>query len=867
MDFENNGQSVTNFMHKVKKQAKRLFQLSKSSSNGLQVTSLSKAQEILAQINGYPDWHALEKHISQSKNFLTKESNSQIIELENYGHNNLHFLSSNDSITSILRVNFLNTGTHDLMRAISSFNDRFSFPINMGIHDIGMYFEQKNKIHKKESGYSLYEISKSFNLTPEQAQKFFYIDKSKTTPFVENGLTIYFIITTASKYKEEHMNLCLSMLEDNTYIQLESMPYLEKDHLESLQLNNAIRNEKLESSLLKYPLYDKNDDEAYYLLTKWIYLLNYLSDKKIGFLLKYSLIEKTIEYKFENYENNKELIESLILSAIKTNKFNAQELKYISKPNFNYINETHNKGLSLKSQLDNRIFNYHSSSSIRTSHIDLIYGKPGSGKSVLNNMIALSSIVDKDLNSMPRMAIIDVGHSYKGMINLLKNMLPVELKHTVKQFDIENNENYTINLLDLPLGKRNYEIDDSSRIALTLATLFDKNEELILILRNAIELLNDSPHKLFQLGLDSQIDKFIKSNNFKIQDKTTWWNITDYLFSNGEDQLAWKAQTYATPVLSDLISVLSSQKMREIFGKINTLNNESLIDYIIRNLLTQIEKYSFINSPTKLNLNEVKIAYFNLDKVIDFRIKEIKSYWFSLVLSVVNTKILGFNNYIKNFPHEWKEDWKNYINQENISSVYDYYNYSKFGNNFKVQNKLIIDELHRFSENEYNMEKIHVMVRESRKNYIGISLASQSLKDFNILSSFATALFISPINNEDTSLLKEYGIENNELTIMKNMKFPSWAVKLKTNRGYIFDIFKLEMTPALQLALSSTIEDVEIKNELIKSYNYIEMLEKASDYLSNNNINSFKRYFEMEKEKGQNTAEIINSLINNIKKI
>ena len=82
MDFENNGQSATNFMHKIKKQAKRLFQLSKTTNNNLEINSLSKAQELLAQINGYPDWHALEKHISNSKIILQKENENKRIELK-----------------------------------------------------------------------------------------------------------------------------------------------------------------------------------------------------------------------------------------------------------------------------------------------------------------------------------------------------------------------------------------------------------------------------------------------------------------------------------------------------------------------------------------------------------------------------------------------------------------------------------------------------------------------------------------------------------------------------------------------------------------------------------------------------------------
>ena len=67
MDFEKNGQSDTNFMHKIKKQAKRLFQLSKNNNNleiknfelselitelksSSQIWLLNKAQELEKQI-------------------------------------------------------------------------------------------------------------------------------------------------------------------------------------------------------------------------------------------------------------------------------------------------------------------------------------------------------------------------------------------------------------------------------------------------------------------------------------------------------------------------------------------------------------------------------------------------------------------------------------------------------------------------------------------------------------------------------------------------------------------------------------------------------------------------------------------------
>ena len=53
------------FIEKTKKQAKRLLKLAQSKESSLKITSLAAAQEILAQINGYPHWHALESTISK----------------------------------------------------------------------------------------------------------------------------------------------------------------------------------------------------------------------------------------------------------------------------------------------------------------------------------------------------------------------------------------------------------------------------------------------------------------------------------------------------------------------------------------------------------------------------------------------------------------------------------------------------------------------------------------------------------------------------------------------------------------------------------------------------------------------------------
>lgn len=865
MDFENNGQDATRFMHKIKKQAKRLFQLSKTNSNNLQINSLSKAQEILAQINGYPDWHALEKNITGSKSILTKEKTSRI-ELERYSYDNLYYLEVEDSITTFLRINTLPSNVYKIQEIINYFNDMFSFQINMGLHDISIIFEQKNKPYEKEVNYSLYSVSKSFNLSEEEAQKLFYIDKSKTKQLQENSLTLYVIVSTKVKNKHDHLNLCLSILGQNhDKMNLESIPYLDKEQLDSFQMKNATSNAALENSLLEHG-FKSNEEGNIFLMTKWVYLLNFLNEKKLGFLLKYSITDETIVYEFDNYLANKEILDSFINSAIKTTKFNQQELKYFSKPNYNYVQNNDTSGLTLKSVLNNGLFYYNDSSSMRTSHVDLIYGRPGTGKSVLNNMITLSSLLNKDLSSIPHVAIIDVGPSYQGMINLFKNILPVEMKHIVKQYNIENKKEYAINIFDLPLGKRQYDYEDAEKISIILSSLLKYNEMTCGLLKEGILSLNSISDKYYIQGENSLIDKMLLKLEFKITEKTTWWNVVDFLFTQQHDDLAFKAQKYATPTLSDFIGILSSEKTKDIFGKILVDTGENLIQNTIRVLTEYLIKYPFINSPTKLEINDTKIAYFNLDKVSSFKEKEIQSYWFSSVLHLITYYLIGMGNYIySSHSYDWKGDWKEYTKENPIELVYDYYNRKKLGNNWRYNNKLVIDEFHRFSHNESSMHQLRIAVRESRKHNVAVSLSSQSLDDFYSIKDFATAFFISETNTKELTKLSEFGFEANEIEIMQKMKSLNWAVKLTTNRGKVFDIVQLEMNDYLMFSLSTLSEDVILKNELLKKYDYMTMLDKGVKYLKENKLKSFKYLFEVEKEKNRTNEEIIKDLLNSIK--
>src|SRR4029077_14552402 len=88
-------------------------------------------------------------------------------------------------------------------------------------------------------------------------------------------------------------------------------------------------------------------------------------------------------------------------------------------------------GALLFRSLDGKPWPYQPGSTLQTTWIDLIYARPGSGKSVLSNAINLALFLSPGIQRLPRIAIIDIGPSSSGLISLLQEALPYEKRHLV----------------------------------------------------------------------------------------------------------------------------------------------------------------------------------------------------------------------------------------------------------------------------------------------------------------------------------------------------------------------------------------------------------------------------------------------------
>ena len=151
------------FIEKTKKQAKRLLKLAQSKESTLKITSLASAQEILAQINGYPHWHALESTISKQpilsifeKSHAGYDDNekqeiSSVIDGVNY------FIKDNKLVSIFEVVNLPYSDITVFMSDIEHLKEKCALQFNMGFHEVSLVISHRNR-ESSHNDYNFYSL-------------------------------------------------------------------------------------------------------------------------------------------------------------------------------------------------------------------------------------------------------------------------------------------------------------------------------------------------------------------------------------------------------------------------------------------------------------------------------------------------------------------------------------------------------------------------------------------------------------------------------------------------------------------------------------------------------------------------------------
>jgi intracellular multiplication protein IcmB len=482
-------------------------------------------------------------------------------------------------------------------------------------------------------------------------------------------------------------------------------------------------------------------------------------------------------------------------------------------------------GAMLLRSPDGKPWPYQPGSRQQTTWIDLVYARPGSGKSVLSNALNLGLCLNAGLQRLPRIAIIDIGPSSSGLISLLREALPTDKRYQVAYHRLRMTPDYAINPFDTQLGARLPTPQERAFLVNFLTLLatplgHDKPYDGVpdmagLIVDELYKLFHDTGNpSTYSAGIEPLVDGILEEIGFVCDAKTTWWEVTDALFVAGFSHEASLAQRYAMPLLNDVVSVCRSQVVEDLYGKITVATGEPLITAFSRMISSAVREYPILSRVTAFDLGDARVVSLDLDEVAktggDAADRQ------TAVMYMLARYILARHYY-------FTED-----NINDMPEAYHKYHKQRVAELREDPKRIVYDEFHRTAKAKAVRDQVIVDMREGRKWKVEVALLSQALDDFDeLMVEFATSVFIMEAGPATAvkKTVKTFGLsETAEVALRTRVHGPSetgatFLAQFATKSGVNTQLLTLTLGPIELWAFSTTVEDVNIRNQLYTRLN------------------------------------------------
>jgi intracellular multiplication protein IcmB len=471
---------------------------------------------------------------------------------------------------------------------------------------------------------------------------------------------------------------------------------------------------------------------------------------------------------------------------------------------------------------DGKPWPFQPGSSEQATWIDLLYARPGSGKSVLSNAINLGLCLSAGLTRLPRIAIIDIGPSSSGLISLLREALPQNQKHYVAYHRIRMTSDYAINPFDTQLGCR-FPTPQERGFLVNFITLLTTpigagspyeaiSDMAGMVVDELYKNLSDAGNAYqYTPGIEPLVDGILEEIGFVCDPKTTWWEVVDALFIAGFTHEASLAQRYAMPLVSDAASICRTQTVEDLYGKIIAPTGETLINAFGRMISSAVREYPVLSRITSFDLGEAKIVSLDLDEVAkgggDAADRQ------TAVMYMLARYILAKNYYLT-------ED-----NVEDMPDQYREFHRKRIMEIREDPKRLVFDEFHRTSKACAVRDQVILDMREGRKWKVQIALISQSIDDFDeTMVELATGIYIMDAGPAQTieKSTKIFGLsETAQIALRTRVHGPreggaTFFVQYATKSGINQQLITSTLGPIELWSFSTTVEDALVRNQLYK---------------------------------------------------
>ncbi|MEO8401541.1 MAG: type IV secretion protein IcmB [Gammaproteobacteria bacterium] len=469
---------------------------------------------------------------------------------------------------------------------------------------------------------------------------------------------------------------------------------------------------------------------------------------------------------------------------------------------------------------DGKPWPYQPGSSQQTTWIDLMYARPGSGKSVLSNSLNLALCLSGGIQRLPRIAIVDIGPSSSGLISLIKEALPAENKHLVAYHRLRMTADYAINPFDTQLGcryptaqERGFLVNFITLLATPLGAErpYDGVSDMAgLVVDELYKYLADDgkPH-LYTKGIEPIIDDILSEIGTVLDERTTWWEITDALFLSSFHHEAMMAQRYAAPLLPDAAAICRTQIIEDLYGQVKAPTGEPLISAFGRMISSAVREYPILSNVTKFDIGDARVVSLDLDEVAksggDAADRQ------TAVMYMLARYVLARHYYLtedalSDFPDAYRE-----------------FHRVRIGEIREDPKRIVYDEFHRTSKARSVREQVILDMREGRKWNVQIALISQSLEDFDsVMVEFATSIFIMDAGPEQAikRSTEIFGLSETARVALKTRVHgpreggATFLAQFSTKSGINTQLLTSTLGPIELWAFSTTAEDARTRNKL-----------------------------------------------------
>lgn len=471
---------------------------------------------------------------------------------------------------------------------------------------------------------------------------------------------------------------------------------------------------------------------------------------------------------------------------------------------------------------DGKLWPYQPGSRYQTTWIDLMYARPGSGKSVLSNAINLALCLSPGIQRLPRIAIIDIGPSSSGLISLLQEALPYEKRHLVAYHRLRMTPEYAINPFDTQLGAR-YPTPQERAFLVNFLTLlatpvgsekpYDGIADMSGIVVDELykHLADGAQAVTYTPGVEDLVDGILEEIGFVSDQHTTWWEVTDALFMADFIHEALLAQRHAMPTLGEAASICRTPAIEDLYGTVIAPTGESLVNAFGRMISSAVREYPIISQVTKFDIGDTRVVSLDLDEVAksggDAATRQ------TAVMYMLARYALARHYFLT-------EDAA-----RDMPEIYRSYHETRISEIREDPKRIVFDEFHRTSQVQAVRNQVIQDMREGRKWKVQVAIISQSLKDFDeIMVEFGTSIFIMDAGPEQAvqKTTEIFGLSPTAQQALRTRvhgpreEGATFLAQFATKDGVNTQLLTSTLGPIELWSFNTTAEDTRVRNRLYR---------------------------------------------------